>query len=219
MCTCCMRSHCRVGVLLLHLLAHLSTGAGRTAGGLPGGHPEGDPAVIKRANTACAAVCILFRRRTYSKGRSHTHTHTYTYTHTHTHTHTAAYLPIHWRPVALWFELQFGARGALLGLGFATVNTVQVTDGDNDHVASNTQASWLGCPSVTSGGQFARRTCSLMAAGTHALSVKQRYYTTSRSAALPTGGADYAAMTAWKQCTTMLAAGQAEACEGAAEGA
>jgi hypothetical protein len=35
--------------------------------------------------------------------------------------------------------LQFGARAALLGLGFVTVKTVRVTDGDNDYVASNTQ--------------------------------------------------------------------------------
>ena len=37
--------------------------------------------------------------------------------------------------------LQFGARGALLGLGFASVKTVRLTDGDNDYVASNTQVS------------------------------------------------------------------------------
>ena len=36
--------------------------------------------------------------------------------------------------------LQFGARGALLGLGFASVKTVRITDGDNGYVASNTQA-------------------------------------------------------------------------------
>jgi hypothetical protein len=37
--------------------------------------------------------------------------------------------------------LQFGARGALLGLGFVSVKTVRVTDDDNGYVASNTQAN------------------------------------------------------------------------------
>lgn len=39
--------------------------------------------------------------------------------------------------------LQFGARGALLGLGFASVKTVRITDGDKGYVASNTQARLL----------------------------------------------------------------------------